>query len=75
MGFLCNRRIADTTLLLKSAFPVTSMRPTVSAFRCFHTSSSGLRSGEYGGKKNSRSLPPSDSTNAWVFFARCGLSR
>src|SRR5271157_3487141 len=34
------------TLALKSALSVIVMRPTVSALRCFHTSSSGLRSGE-----------------------------
>src|SRR5665213_935972 len=45
-GFFCRRRIEETTLLLKSALPVTTIRPTVSAFKCFHTSSSGLRSGE-----------------------------
>jgi hypothetical protein len=33
-------------LLLKSALLVVTMRPTVSALRCFHTNSSGLRSGE-----------------------------
>ena len=33
-------------LALKSALSVIVMRPTVSALRCFQTSSSGLRSGE-----------------------------
>jgi len=43
-GLFCNCRIDERTLLLKSSLLVTVMRPTVSAFRCFHTSSSGLRS-------------------------------
>ena len=34
-GFLCKLRMADITLLLKSALSVTTMRPTVSAFKCF----------------------------------------
>src|ERR1700722_18470279 len=65
----------ETTLLLKLALSVTTMRPMVSAFKCFHTSSSGLRSGEYGGRKNSFSRPPSVSTNALVFLARCAGPR
>ena len=54
----------ETTLLLKSALPVVTIRRTVSALICFHTSSSGLRSGEYGSKKNSFNFPPSVSTLA-----------
>jgi hypothetical protein len=50
LGFLCRLRKEETTLLLKSVLSVTTIRPTVSVFRCFHTSSSGLRSGEYGGR-------------------------
>ena len=65
----------ETTLLLKSTLSVTTIRPTVSAFKCFHTSSSGLRSGEYGGRKNSFSLPPRVSIKALVFFARCAGPR
>lgn len=41
----------EATLVLKPALPVVTIRPTVSAFRCFHTNSSGLRSGKYGGEK------------------------
>jgi hypothetical protein len=34
----------ETTLALKSALLVVTMRPTVSALRCFQTNSSGLQS-------------------------------
>ena len=40
----------DLTLPLKSPKLAIDVRPTVSALRCFHTSSSGFRSGEYGGR-------------------------
>ena len=45
-GSFCSWRMDARTLALKSALSVIVMRPTVSALRCFQTSSSGLRSGE-----------------------------
>ena len=46
----CKESMDDFTFFLKSARLVMEARPTVSALRCFQTNSSGLRSGEYGGR-------------------------
>src|ERR1700681_4757040 len=45
-GLRCKESIDDFTLLLKSSRLMIEVRPTVSALRCFHTSSSGFLSGE-----------------------------
>ena len=55
-------------LALKSALSVTTMRPTVSALRCFHTSSSGLRSGEYGGRKKTLAGRRAFRQRLWSFL-------
>ena len=49
-GLRCKESIDAFTLFLKSSRLVIEVRPTVSALRCFHTSSSGFLSGEYGGR-------------------------
>ncbi|MGB6325670.1 MAG: hypothetical protein WBG11_07825 [Methylocella sp.] len=40
-GSFCSWRMDKRTLRLKPALPVTTMRPAVAAFRCFHASSPG----------------------------------
>jgi hypothetical protein len=45
-GSLCSESNDDLTFCTRSSLLVTTMRPTVSAFTCFHTNSSGFLSGE-----------------------------
>ena len=47
------------------------MRPALSFFTFFHTHSSGLSSGEYGGRKKSVSRPSVDFANSVAFAGRC----
>ena len=64
----------ESTFPLKDCLLSAVVRPTVCVFKWFHTSSSGFRSGEYGGRKNNRKAPPRLSTKALVLSAMRGTA-
>ena len=57
---------------LRSSALMMTLRPIRSFFTLFQTHSSGLRSGEYGGRKNMLRRPSAFSfTNSLTFLALC----
>ena len=66
----CKRRSAPRTSRRRDCLSSATVRPETWPLTTFQTSSSGLSSGEYGGKKNSLSLPSRASTKSRTFFER-----
>src|SRR6266550_4776740 len=69
----CSRATARSTPFRSSSLLRAAILPTRSCLMFFHTHSSGLSSGEYGGRKNSLRRSLLSATNWRVILAVCAL--